>query len=134
MDVLQYLMTKDLQDTLGPEWNPAGTQKWYKEMLDFELESYRHRRTEDLEKLKDTLENAVRERHWPGLEYGTLEPLDVINWRPVETSWLAGGTHGSYPDNRLNLKLATQQRSGRDLNWDPFLDAYENDNTSAWDQ
>src|SRR6516164_763636 len=81
MDVLQYLMTKDLQDTLGPEWNPVGTQKWYKEMLDFELESYKHRRTEDLEKLKDTLENAVRERHWPDLEYGTLEPLDVINWR-----------------------------------------------------
>jgi hypothetical protein len=81
MDVLQYLMTKDLQDIFGTEWNPEGTEKWYKEMLDFELESYKHRTTEDLEELKDTLENAVREHRWRDLEYGALEPLDVINWR-----------------------------------------------------
>lgn len=81
MDVLQYLMTKDLQDIFGREWNPVGTQKWYKEMLDFELESYKRRTTEDLEELKDSLENAVREHRWRDLEYGTLEPLDVINWR-----------------------------------------------------
>jgi hypothetical protein len=81
MDVLQYLMTKDLQDILGPEWNPMGTQKWYKEMLDFELESYKRRTTEDLQELKSTLENAVREHRWHDLEYGTLDPLDVVNWR-----------------------------------------------------
>ena len=80
MDVSQYLLTKDLRDIFGSEWNPEGTQKWYQEMLDFELESYKRRTTEDLEELKGTLENAVRDHRWRDLEYGTLDPVDVINW------------------------------------------------------
>ena len=80
MDVSQYLLTKDLRDIFDSEWDPEGTQKWYKEMLDFELESYKHRTTEDLEELKGTLENAVRDHRWRDFEYGTLDPVDVINW------------------------------------------------------
>jgi hypothetical protein len=49
-------------------------------MLDFELESYKRRTTEDLEELKGTLENAVRDHRWRDLEYGTLDAVDVINW------------------------------------------------------
>jgi hypothetical protein len=50
-------------------------------LLPVGLSARSHRTTEDLEELKDTLENAVREHRWRDLEYGTLEPLDVMNWR-----------------------------------------------------